>query len=114
MPDAIDATAARRQFGELLRRVATGERVIVEARGRARVAIVSIEDLRLVEAVERFATERPAPADWSSVFPELAELDPSGLKTLDEVPVFDTSNLKTLDEVLPSARGLPQTPPKAP
>jgi prevent-host-death family protein len=46
-------TVAREQFAELVNRVAYGhERVRIVRRGRGLVAIVPIEDLALIEALE--------------------------------------------------------------
>ena len=79
MADAIDATAARRRFGEFARRVANGERFIIQRNGRAVVAMVPPEDLELLSALDALAARRglhPADAeDWGTVFPGLQSLD---------------------------------------
>jgi prevent-host-death family protein len=49
----VDATKARAQFSELTNRVAFGkERVIIDRSGKGVMAIVPIEDLELLEALE--------------------------------------------------------------
>ncbi len=49
----LSASAARERFSEVLNRVAYGgERVVIERRGKELAAIVSLEDLRLLEAIE--------------------------------------------------------------
>ena len=49
----LPITAAREQFAELVNRVAYGhERVRIVRRGRGLVAVVPIEDLALIEALE--------------------------------------------------------------
>jgi len=100
MADTIDATAARRRFGELTRRVANGERFLIQRNGMACVAMVSPADAALAEAVQAFAVahglegppaqrqrrERRAEAGaWGTMLPELQELDTSGLASLDDV-----------------------------
>lgn len=53
MNNEISTTDARREFGEVINRVACGrERVQVTHRGRALAAIVPIEDLELLERLE--------------------------------------------------------------
>lgn len=49
----INATAARNQFAEILNEVAfRGERVELERHGKSIAAVVPIEDLELLEALE--------------------------------------------------------------
>ncbi len=49
----ITASLARKCFPELLNRVGFGqERILVERRGKAVAAIISLEDLRRLEAME--------------------------------------------------------------
>ncbi len=49
----LAASAARDRFSDVLNQVAYGgERVVIERRGKAVAAIVSLEDLRLIEAIE--------------------------------------------------------------
>lgn len=52
----IAATKARKEFSETLNRVAYGqERIILERRGKGIAAVISIEDLELLEALEEQA-----------------------------------------------------------
>jgi prevent-host-death family protein len=52
----IAATKAREEFSETLNRVAYGqERIILERRGKGIAAVISIEDLELLEALEEQA-----------------------------------------------------------
>ncbi len=54
--DAVNVVEARKSFSELVARVAFGgARVIVERRGRPMAALISIDDLRRLEAYERQA-----------------------------------------------------------
>lgn len=49
----VSAAEARTIFGELMARVSYGgERIIVKRRGKPLVAMISIEDLRRLEAME--------------------------------------------------------------
>jgi len=49
----LTASTARDRFSDVLNRVAYGgERVVIERRGKELAAIVSLEDLRLLEAIE--------------------------------------------------------------
>jgi len=49
----VDATKARSRFAELTNAVAYGkERVVIERRGKGIVALVSMEDLARLEAIE--------------------------------------------------------------
>lgn len=49
----IAATKAREEFSETLNRVAYGqERIILERRGKGIAAVIPIEDLELLEALE--------------------------------------------------------------
>ncbi len=53
MTISVGAAEARTLFGELMARVSYGgERVIVKRRGKPAVAMISIEDLRHLEAME--------------------------------------------------------------
>ncbi len=53
MPRSISATAARTSFAETVNRaIYTGERVVVRRRGKDVAAVVPIEDLELLEAIE--------------------------------------------------------------
>lgn len=61
----MSVAEARKQFSELVARVAyTGERVVIEGRGKPMMALVSIEDLqrleRLAEAQELVRQQRLA------------------------------------------------------
>ena len=48
--ERVNIAEARKQFSELVARVAyTGERVIIERRGKPMVAMISIEDLKRLE-----------------------------------------------------------------
>jgi prevent-host-death family protein len=49
----LSATAARRDFAELVNRVAySGERIVLKRRGKDVLALVSVEDLKLLEMIE--------------------------------------------------------------
>lgn len=51
--EALSVVEARKGFSELLARVAyAGQRVVVERKGRPMVAVVSMEDLRRLEALD--------------------------------------------------------------
>ncbi|MBX9254859.1 type II toxin-antitoxin system Phd/YefM family antitoxin [Desmonostoc muscorum CCALA 125] len=53
MSDRISATEARANFQELINRVEyKGERIVIERHGKAVVAIVGLEDLKRLEALE--------------------------------------------------------------
>ena len=53
MPRTISATAARTLFAETVNRaIYAGERVVVRRRGKDVAAVVPIEDLELLEAIE--------------------------------------------------------------
>lgn len=49
----MSATAARREFAELANRVAySGERIVLERRGKGLMAWVSVDDLKMLEDIE--------------------------------------------------------------
>ena len=49
----VEATAARNKFSDLISRVRYGsDRVIIGRRGKEEVAMIKIEDLRLLELLE--------------------------------------------------------------
>lgn len=49
----LAASQVRERFSDTVNRVAyTGERVVIERKGKEAVAIVTIEDLKLLEALE--------------------------------------------------------------
>ncbi len=49
----MNVVAARRSFSDVMARVAyTGQRVVVERKGRPMMAMISIEDLRRLEELE--------------------------------------------------------------
>lgn len=49
----LNASVAREEFSELLNQVAyLGERIIVQRRGRNVAALVSLEDLQLIQEIE--------------------------------------------------------------
>lgn len=53
MEETMSTVEARDQFGELINRAAFGkERVILTRRGKALVAVVPVEDMRLLEELE--------------------------------------------------------------
>ena len=54
--ETLSVVQARRTFSELMARVAyRGQRVVVERKGRPMMALVSIEDLRRLEALDEDA-----------------------------------------------------------
>lgn len=53
MTEQLTTSQAREQFAEVINRVAYGkERVILNRRGKALVAVIPIEDVRMIEALE--------------------------------------------------------------
>ena len=69
----LDATKARAGFSELTNQVAYGkERVVIVRKGKRLVAVVPIEDLELLEAIEdrtdldsaRAALKEPGTKSW--------------------------------------------------
>jgi prevent-host-death family protein len=63
----IGVAEAKRRFSELLDRVADGERIVVERRGRPAVVLVAPHD-------EAASNARPAPVGFASLAGALAEL----------------------------------------
>jgi prevent-host-death family protein len=58
MSDRISASEARARFADVLDRVAhKGERVVIERRGKVLGAVVSAEDLRVLERVRELEDE---------------------------------------------------------
>ncbi len=54
--ETLSVVEARRGFSELMARVAyTGQRVVVERKGRPMIALISIEDLRRLETLDQEA-----------------------------------------------------------
>ena len=52
-PKHLSTTRARREFAELINRVAySGERIVLERRGKDVMALVSVDDLALLEKIE--------------------------------------------------------------
>ena len=52
-PRRLSTTKARREFADLVNRVAySGERIVLERRGKDVMALVSVEDLELLERIE--------------------------------------------------------------
>jgi prevent-host-death family protein len=57
----MNVVEARRNFSEVMARVSyVGERVIIERKGRPMMALISIADLRRLEALEQAAAEPAA------------------------------------------------------
>lgn len=53
VPRRLSATKARREFADLVNRVAfSGERIVLERHGKGVMALVSVEDLELLERIE--------------------------------------------------------------
>ena len=53
MPHKITTTEARSNFSEIVNRVAYGkERVLINRRGKPIVAVVSMDDIKLLEKIE--------------------------------------------------------------
>jgi prevent-host-death family protein len=76
----LAATAARDSFSEIINRVAyTGERIALERHGKTVAALVSAEDLELLQALEdridlaaaRRALKEPGRRSWTKVKAEL-------------------------------------------
>ena len=75
----LAASEAREHFADLLNRVAYGhERVVVERRGKDLAALVSIQDLEVLEAIE----DR---LDLKDARDALAEVDAQGTVPLDSL-----------------------------
>lgn len=59
--ETMNVVQARRNFSEVMARVAyQRQRVVIERKGRPMVALISIEDLRRLEAFERNADDARA------------------------------------------------------
>jgi prevent-host-death family protein len=76
----LSATAIRGDFADTVNRVSyQGERIAVERHGKTIAALVSVEDLELLEALEdrgdlaaaRRALKEPGRRDWAKVKAEL-------------------------------------------
>ena len=77
----VTATTLRKEFSDILNRVVYGgERIAVERYGKTLAALVSTDDLKLLEALEdrtdvemaRQALSEPGSRSWSEVRAELA------------------------------------------
>jgi prevent-host-death family protein len=78
---ALAMTKAREEFAETVNRVAyTKERILVEKHGKALVAVVPIEDLELLQALE----DRIDLAEARAVLAEAKVKGTKSLKTLKE------------------------------
>jgi prevent-host-death family protein len=52
-PKRLSTTRARRELADLVNRVAySGERIVLERRGKDVMALVSVDDLKLLEKIE--------------------------------------------------------------
>ena len=61
MSRTISTADARREFGEILNRVAYGkERITVTRRGKDLVAVIPVEDMQLLEELEDMADVQAA------------------------------------------------------
>jgi prevent-host-death family protein len=58
----LSATEARAQFSDVLERAFKGERVVIERHGKVLGAIVSPDDLHILEQVRALADEEDAAA----------------------------------------------------
>ena len=78
VPKRLSATKARREFANLVNRVAfSGERIVLERHGKGVMALVSVEDLELLEKIEdrldlsearkRLADRRDNSIPWKDV-----------------------------------------------
>jgi prevent-host-death family protein len=77
--DAIPISDARRNLAELCNRVAYGgKRLLIARRGKSRVALVSAEDLELLEALEDAV-------DLEAARKALRETENPGTKPLEQV-----------------------------
>jgi prevent-host-death family protein len=62
MTTIISATEAKRNFSELIGRAAYGhERIIIERKGKPMAAVIGMEDLRRLEALESRAESETHP-----------------------------------------------------
>ncbi len=58
--DRVGIAEARRQLSELINRVAFGEkRVVLESRGKAKAALVSLEDLQKLDRLDLEVAKQP-------------------------------------------------------
>lgn len=77
--DTISISEARQGLAELCDRVASGgERLVIARRGKARVALVSVEDLELLRALEDAV-------DLAAARRALREAEQAGTKPLEDV-----------------------------
>jgi len=61
MMETMNVVEARKSFSDVMARVAyTGQRVVVERKGRPMMALISIEDLHRLEELEKGATSTRA------------------------------------------------------
>ena len=73
----LSTTKAREAFSDIINRVSyRGERIVLERRGKDVVALVPVEDLRLIEEIEdrmdleealRRLREEPATIPWKEI-----------------------------------------------
>ncbi len=56
----VSALDVRKHFGRLLDEAAAGERIVIERAGQPRAALVSLEDLRLLDPEEQRAKQKAA------------------------------------------------------
>ncbi|MGH6898167.1 MAG: type II toxin-antitoxin system Phd/YefM family antitoxin [Geminicoccaceae bacterium] len=77
--DTIPISDARQHLAELCNRVAYGgERLLIARRGKSRVALVSVEDLELLEALEDAI-------DLEAARKALREAEKAGTQPLEDV-----------------------------
>ncbi len=66
--ETMNVVDARRNFSEVMARVAyQRQRVVIERKGRPMMALISLEDLRRLEALERDNGQMPEDAAGSGV-----------------------------------------------
>ncbi len=60
----VTTSKARQEFARVLRKVKEGKRFLLERHDKGVAAIVSVEDLALLEAIENRRDLEDAPAPW--------------------------------------------------
>jgi S-DNA-T family DNA segregation ATPase FtsK/SpoIIIE len=106
--------------GALIRRSGTAVRATAEAAKRARIAAISMPDLRLVESIDARPPEPHAPVlDAVNEFPDVVEADPPGPSPLlledpetapDQTSLFDVGEAVAKDYRLPDRKILRHSP----
>lgn len=82
MPESISSKEAKDSWGDTISRVQYGkERITITKKGKAAVALVSLDDLRLLEEIERLEYEQ----DEKQALKALAEAEKKGTTSWKDV-----------------------------